>query len=109
VTTFCTKVKSSDPDSAEANLSGATALEGVPMLVLGGGMSRYAARCWQRWGLGNIIFSGLRWRPGGANWRFLRERDAVECASGTDALCLALAAAGVVAGDQVLTSQGLRP
>jgi hypothetical protein len=35
VTTFCTKVKSSDPDSAEANLSGATALEGVPMLDLG--------------------------------------------------------------------------
>jgi hypothetical protein len=64
VTTFCTKVKSSDPDSVEANLSGATALEGVPMLVLGGGMSRYAARCWRRWGLGNIIFSGLRWRPG---------------------------------------------
>ena len=35
VTTFCTMVKSSDPDSAEANLSGATALEGVPMLDLG--------------------------------------------------------------------------
>ena len=32
VTTFCTKVKLPDSDSAEPNLSGATALEGVPML-----------------------------------------------------------------------------
>ena len=90
-------------------MSGATALEGVPMLVLGGGMSRYAARCWRRWGLDNNHILEPEVEARGANWRFLRERDAVECASGTDALCLALAAAGVVAGDQVLTSQGLRP
>jgi hypothetical protein len=37
--------------------------------LLGGGMSRYAARCWRRWGLGNITFWGLRWRPWSANWR----------------------------------------
>jgi dTDP-4-amino-4,6-dideoxygalactose transaminase len=35
---------------------------------------------------------------------FCGARDAVGCASGTDALWLALAAAGVQAGDQVLTT-----
>src|SRR5579863_1467698 len=106
VTTVPTKVESSDRKSARAPQ--VAALDRVPMLDLGrqyeqiraevlGAVGRVCAS--QHYILGPEVEALER-----ALADFCGARDAVGCASGTDALWLALAAAGVAAGDEVLTT-----
>jgi len=106
VTTLPTKVESSDRKSAQAPQ--VAALDRVPMLDLArqyeqiraevlGAVGRVCAS--QHYILGPEVEALERELAD-----FCGARDAVGCASGTDALWLALAAAGVAAGDEVLTT-----
>jgi dTDP-4-amino-4,6-dideoxygalactose transaminase len=108
VTTFSTKIQSSDPDSGKANLSGTTSVDTVPMLDLGRQYEQIRAEVLaavgrvcasQHYILGPEVDALEREVAD-----FCGARDAVGCASGTDALWLALAAAGVAPGDTVLTT-----
>ena len=108
VTKSFIKPEFSSPDSAGALTSGTTTLDAVPMLDLQrqyeqirvevlAAVGRVCAS--QHYILGPEV-EALEHEVAD----FCGARDAVGCASGTDALWLALAAAGVQPGDQVFTT-----
>src|SRR5579863_7432849 len=108
VSTLSTKAKSAEPEPSKAGSAVPVALDSVPMLDLQrqyeqiraevlGAVGRVCAS--QHYILGPEV-EGLERELAD----FCGARDAVGCASGTDALWLALAAAGVAAGDEVLTT-----
>ena len=108
MTTSPTKPDSLKPDSAKAALTGATPPGSVPMLDLQRQYEQVRAEVLaavgrvcasQHYILGSEVEAFERELAG-----FCGARDAVGCSSGTDALWLALAAAGVQPGDQVLTT-----
>jgi dTDP-4-amino-4,6-dideoxygalactose transaminase len=108
VTTSSTKPESSRPDLAEENVRGGTPPDGVPILDLQRQYEQVRAEVLaavgrvcasQHYILGPEVEALEREVSA-----FCGARDAVGCASGTDALWLALAAAGVQPGDQVFTT-----
>jgi dTDP-4-amino-4,6-dideoxygalactose transaminase len=108
VTTSPTKPESLEPGLANAGLSSATPPGSVPMLDLERQYEQVRAEVLaavgrvcasQHYILGPEVEAFERELAG-----FCGAGDAVGCASGTDALWLALAAAGVQPGDQVLTT-----
>jgi dTDP-4-amino-4,6-dideoxygalactose transaminase len=108
VTTYPTKPESSKPDLAEADLTGATPPDSVPMLDL---QRQYEQVCAEVLAAVGRACASQHYILGSEVEAFERELaqfcgagDAVGCASGTDALWLALIAAGVQPGDQVLTT-----
>lgn len=103
-----TKPASSRPDSGKAHSPGATALDAVPMLDLQRQYEEVRAEVLAAVGR---VCASQHYILGPEVEALEREvadfcgvRDAVGCSSGTDALWLALAAAGVQPGDQVLTT-----
>ncbi len=108
VTTFPTRPESRKPDSAEAEFPSATPLDRVPMLDL--------QRQYEQ--IGDQILAAVGRACASQHYilgpevealerelaEFCGAAEAVGCASGTDALWLALVAAGVQPGDQVLTT-----
>ena len=108
MTTSSTKPESSKPDSADAHLSRAVPPDSVPMLDLNRQYEQVRAEVLSAVGQ---VCASQHYILGPEVEALEREladfcdaRDAVGCASGTDALWLALAAAGVQPGDQVLTT-----
>ncbi len=108
VTTSPTKSKSSKPHAAKAHSPCATRPESVPMLDLRRQYEQVGAAVLAAVGR---VCASQHYILGSEVEAFEREladfcgaRDAVGCASGTDALWLALAAAGVQPGDEVLTT-----
>jgi dTDP-4-amino-4,6-dideoxygalactose transaminase len=108
VTISPTKPESSKPDSAKAHSPGATPLDSVPLLDLKRQYEQVRAEVLAAVGR---VCASQHYILGSEVEAFEREladfcgtHDAVGCASGTDALWLALAAAGVQPGDQVLTT-----
>jgi dTDP-4-amino-4,6-dideoxygalactose transaminase len=108
VTTSPTKPESSKPDSAKAELPVAAPLDSVPMLDLQRQYEQVRAEVLAAVGR---VCASQHYILGPEVEAFEREladfcgaADAVGCASGTDALWLALVAAGVQPGDQVLTT-----
>jgi len=108
VTTSPTKPESSKPDSAKSRSPGATRLDSAPLLDLQRQYEQVRAEVLaavgrvcasQHYILGPEVEALERELAA-----FCGTQDAVGCASGTDALWLALAAAGVQSGDQVLTT-----
>ena len=102
-----TKLDSSKPDSAKA-VPGTTPLDSVPMLDLQRQYEQLRAEVLAAVGR---VCASQHYILGPEVEAFEREladfcgaTDAVGCASGTDALWLALVAAGVQPGDQVLTT-----
>ena len=108
MTTSPSKPKSAPPKSARALSSGATSPDSVPTLDLQRQYEQVRAEVLAAVGR---VCASQHYILGSEVEGFERElsdfcgaRDAVGCASGTDALWLALVAAGVQPGDQVLTT-----
>ena len=108
VTISSTTPASSKPDSANPHSERATPLDSVPMLDLQRQYEQVRAEVLAAVGR---VCASQHYILGPEVEAFEREladfcgaRDAVGCASGTDALWLALMAAGVEPGDQVLTT-----
>jgi dTDP-4-amino-4,6-dideoxygalactose transaminase len=108
VTTRSTKPEASTPDAAEPNVSGTITLDRVPMLDLQRQYEQVRAEVLVAVGR---VCASQHYILGSEVEAFERElaefcgaSDAVGCASGTDALWLALVVAGVQPGDQVLTT-----
>src|SRR5579863_3074275 len=108
VSTLSTKAKSAEPEPSKAGSAVPVALDSVPMLDLQRQYEQVRAEVLaavgrvcasQHYILGPEVEALERELAD-----FCGARDAVGCASGTDALWLALAAAGVAAGDEVLTT-----
>ena len=108
MTTFSTKSESSKPRSADRRTPAAKPPDSVPMLDLRRQYSQVrdevlaaieSVCASQHYILGAEVEALERELA-----NFCGARDAVGCASGTDALWLALVAAGVQPGDQVLTT-----
>jgi dTDP-4-amino-4,6-dideoxygalactose transaminase len=108
VTTSPSKQESAQPNFAKMMSSGAKPPDSVPMLDLQRQYEQVRAEVLAAVGR---VCASQHYILGSEVEDFEREladfcgvRDAVGCASGTDALWLALAAAGVQPGDQVLTT-----
>ena len=108
MTTSPTKPESSKPDSAKAHSPSATPLDSVPLLDL---LRQYEQVRSEVLAAVGRVCASQHYVLGPEVEALEREladfcgtRDAVGCASGTDALWLALVAAGVQPGDQVLTT-----
>jgi len=108
VTISSTKPEGSKPDSAEADLPAATPLDSVPMLDLQRQYEQVRAEVLAAVGR---VCASQHYILGSEVEAFEHElaefcgaSEAVGCASGTDALWLALVAAGVQPGDLVLTT-----
>jgi dTDP-4-amino-4,6-dideoxygalactose transaminase len=108
VTTSPTKTEASGPDSAKQRSFGAEPLDSVPMLDLQRQYEQVRAEVLAAVGR---VCASQHYILGHEVEAFEREladfcgaADAVGCSSGTDALWLALVAAGVQPGDQVLTT-----
>lgn len=106
--TSSTKPESSPQDLPKSHSAAATSLDSVPMLDLQRQYDQVRAEVLAAVGR---VCASQHYILGTEVEAFERELaefcgagDAVGCASGTDALWLALAAAGVQAGDQVLTT-----
>jgi dTDP-4-amino-4,6-dideoxygalactose transaminase len=108
VTTLPTKAGAAEPDLPKTDSAGATPMLAVPMLDLRRQYERVGAEVLAAVGR---VCASQHYILGSEVEAFERElaefcgaRDAVGCSSGTDALWLALVAAGVQPGDHVLTT-----